>query len=70
MRHIPHQGGTRVIRHAVAEGEATLKMTTARIERPLLGEVDRLLEHLGNKGRDWRALGPGQSDVSEKWVPL
>ena len=70
MRHIPQQSGTRVIRHAVAGGEAALKISSARIVRPLLGEVDRFLEHLGHKGRDWGALRPGQSNVSEKWMPL
>jgi len=70
LRHIPHQGAPRVVRHAVSEGEATLKTTPARIERLLLREVNWLLEHLGNKGGDWRALGPGQSDVGEERMPF
>ena len=73
LRYIPHQGAPRVIRHAVGGVRSKLKRNPdeSRLKtRLLLREVDLLLEHLSHKGGNWRALGPGQSDVGEEWMPL
>lgn len=40
------------------------------VKRLLAGEVDWILEHLGDQCGNWRALRPGQGDVGKERMAL